>query len=214
MSAPIHIIALEPDRNNSSHTGIHSALRSRRRAAEDVAQLVGPVAPPTQKLSQWGCRGAIVSRRTLRFPLSQQPSLLPYGLSPSHMPLRNTLPHWRDCNCQSLLVDNVHLLPDAQAADERLDLGVPRRDCSRYVVRPYEADCIIWRVSLRYRDTTATDTCGIATWPTRRLRAVDRNSLERLARWGEDVHHLRRKRLIVGHGHAVAGTDLVEALHA
>src|SRR3954453_5669339 len=103
MSAPIHMIALgvapraqlnwfhptygpEPDRNNSSHTGIHFALRSRRRPAEDVAQLVGPSGAANTEIISLGLSGnkSIASRRTLRFPLSQQPSLLPYDLSPSH----------------------------------------------------------------------------------------------------------------------------------
>src|SRR3954452_23064899 len=74
MSAPIHIIALgvaprvqlnwfhptygpEPDRNNSSHTGIHFALRSRRRAAEDVAQLVGPSGAANPEIISVGLSG-------------------------------------------------------------------------------------------------------------------------------------------------------------
>src|SRR5438034_321454 len=129
------------------------------------------------------------------------------------MPTGKTLPHWCDRDCQGFLVDDVHLLPDAQAADEGLDLGVPRRDCSLQVVRADEADRIGCRINFSDRYAATTDTRDFATWPTSRLRAADRHVFKWLARRGKDVHHLGRKCLIVGHGYAVAWTDLVEALH-
>lgn len=57
------------------------------------------------------------------------------------------LAHGFDRDCQSLLVDDVHLLAGTQGADEGFDLRVHRGNGSRQAVRPNEApraECAIF----------------------------------------------------------------------
>src|SRR3954447_16321026 len=84
-------------------------------------------------------------------------------------------PHGLDGDRQCLLVDDVYLLANAKGADKGLNLWIPRRDRSHHVIRADEADGISRRINRSNGYAATTDTCNFPSWPTCRLRAIDRH---------------------------------------